>query len=158
MNFLQTLQDFVELFNNKQFKIFFWVVFSIILILSIYWLTLFQIQQEQKNRLPRLQNQCAFQSEKIFKKIQNKNIAVVYKYRSFYNDHLKRCFTLLHGDGINKTGTSDILINADTEEEIASCESHTTAPEIDFCRFNGAEGSYSLYNFQDFIKKYLENK
>jgi hypothetical protein len=158
MKLLELLEKFVNLFYRKTFRIFFWIFFSFFVVFSIYSVTLLQLKQEQKNRLPRLENECALQSKKIADKIQGKNNSIIYQYNYYYNDYLGKCFILLHGDGFNQSGKSDILLDAFTEEEMASCESHTSAPEIDFCRFRDRESHYSIENFKDFIQIYLENK
>lgn len=158
MNFLELLHKFVNLFYKKTFRIFFWIFFPIFFLFLTYILTVYQIKQGQENRLPRLENECAIQSKKVADKIQLKNNSIIYQYNYYYNDYLGKCFILLHGDGINQTGKSDILLNAFTEEEIALCESHTSAPEIDYCRFRGGQSHYSMENFNDFIQIYLENK
>jgi len=152
------LYEFIKLFYDKKFRIIFLVIFVPIIILSIYWLTIFQTNQHKETRLPKLQSQCDAQSKIIFEKIQSKNIVVIYNYKNYFNDYLGKCYILLHGEGAGATGTSDKLLDANTEEEIATCESHTTAPEIDFCRFNGGKSYYSINNFNNFIKIYLENK
>lgn len=155
---MSTFSDLIDLFDNKLFRIIFIILIIPVIILAVYWLTFFGLDRAQKTRLPNLQNQCSIQSKKINDKIQSKNNSVIYAFTSHYNDYLQRCFVLMHGEGISQMGTSDILLDAYTEEEIAACESHATAPDIDFCKFRGEKILYNIDNFKDFIKTYLENK
>ena len=144
--------------NILKNKIFLVTLVSIIAITVGYFIVTFQIKQQQKIGYTNLQNECVVQSKKFVDNLQSISNDMTYGYKSHYDIGLNRCYILLHGTGVSGTGISNKLIDIYNNNVVADCESYITAPELNFCNYNGSKILYNLDNFNNFIKPYMESQ
>lgn len=154
------MQEKIEKFlKSTWFKIGLLILALIIACSIFYYFTIYPRQQKQYMNNIDLQKKCDSEAKKIFAGIQRGANSINYTYKNHYINSLSRCYILIHGIGIGDVGLSDKLINAFADETIANCESFTTAPEINFCSYNGSSGiKYDIDQFNNFVKPYMEMK
>jgi hypothetical protein len=146
-------------FKKNKFKIGFLILSLIIAFSVFYYFTIYPRQQRQQMNNADSQKKCDEQAKKVLNSIRGKVNNINYTYKNHYIGSLNRCYVLIHGIGVGETGISDRLIDAYGNKDIADCESYATAPELDFCSYNGSsEMAYNINQFNDFIKPYMETK
>jgi hypothetical protein len=148
------IEKFLKLRHSK-------VIITIAILIAAtiigYFIVVFQIQQQQKVYLINLQNRCNAQSKIFFDNLQEANKNMQYSYKNFYHINLNKCYILIHGIGVAKTGISDKLIDVYENSNIADCESYTTASSLNSCVYKGSIGLYNMDNFNNFISPYIGN-
>ncbi|MFA6190418.1 MAG: hypothetical protein WC711_02850 [Candidatus Staskawiczbacteria bacterium] len=145
-------------FKGNKPKIIIWIVVVIVIIAIGYYSTIAYLQWKIKTSYETLQTECAKISENFTKEMQKDVSNIKYTQTSHYSTNLSKCYTLIHGEGIIEVGTTDILIDLSASKDVAICESHSTAPEIDYCKYNESKSAYNINDFNNFIKSYMENK
>jgi hypothetical protein len=135
------------------------VIFIILItIFLFYYFTIYPRQKQNKIDTSDLKTKCDIESIKIFNNTTRNVNSINYTYKNHYISNLKRCYILIHGIGVGETGLSDKLINVFENKRIAECESYATAPEIDFCSYDGSDKlEYNIDQFNGFVKPYMEN-
>jgi hypothetical protein len=142
--------------KDKRTKIAIAFVAVILLLIAGHYFIIFQIHQQEKASAVSLQNKCATEAKKVSDSIQGAVNSINYTYKNHYSFNLGKCYVLIHGIGVAGTGTSDKLIDAYAGTNIADCESYTTAPELNFCNFNGSNSLYNINAFNDFVGPYMQ--
>lgn len=145
-------------FTSNTPKIILTVIIVIIIAFIVYNFFVSQLQQQVKVSYENLQKECATQAKRTADETQSTTSAMIFSHTSHYSSNLKKCFVLIHGDGVAGTGASDKLIDISGSKVVANCESYTTAPEMNNCTYNGSTGAYNIDNFKNFIKSYMEAK
>lgn len=148
-----------NLFQKTWFKIIIAIIILAIAIPAGYYFIVSQRQQQEQTNNINLQTKCATQAEKIFENIQSMANDINYTYKNHYSFNLGRCYVLIHGTGVAGIGMSDILIDVYKNENVADCESYGTAPESNYCSYNGSSGIiYNINDFNNFVKPYMETE
>jgi len=145
-------------FASKTPKIVLTIIIVIIIAVIVYNFFVAQLQQQVKVSYDNLQKECASQAKKLADETQGATSAIIYNHKSHYSSDLRKCFVLIHGDGVAGTGQSDKLIDLSAGKDVANCESYATAPEMNNCIYNGSTSEYNIDNFKNFIKSYMETK
>ena len=148
----------MELLKNKKIKVTAAIIVIIIAIIIVYFLVIFQLQIQQKSNLPILQNKCSVQAKNFTNNMQGIISNIKYTYANHYSVRLNGCYVLIHGTGVANIGVSDKLIDVYNNKIIADCESYADTPELNSCVYNGSSTVYSISDFNDFIKSYMQNQ
>jgi uncharacterized membrane protein YwzB len=147
-----------KFFAGNAPKIILTIIILIIIGLIVYNFFVSQLQQQVKVSYDNLQKECATQAKKLTDETQSTTSTIIYNNTSHYSSQLRKCFALIHGEGVAGIGASDILVDISGNKDVANCESYTTAPEMNNCIYNGSAGVYSIDNFKNFVKSYMEAK
>jgi len=142
---------------TNRFKIIFLIIVIIIIFSIFYYLIFYPRQQQKQIDDADLQAKCNNQAIKILNDTQRNVSDVIYTHKSHFISSFNRCYVWIHGVGVGDIGISDKLIYVyDNNEIIANCESYASAPELNFCSYNGSKLEYNIDQFNSFIKPYME--
>ena len=147
-----------KIFQSKIPQIIMIIAILLALIVVAYNITIYYLQKKVETSYTNLQNECEIQAKNFTNNLQNTINSIQYTYTSHYHIGLKKCYIVIHGQGVANTGTSDKLVDLLENNDIAECESYATAPELNYCKYLGSKSIYSVKNFKDFTRSYMETE
>ena len=150
------IKNFLKVNFFKIALLFFALAFALF---AFYYLTIYPEQQKKQFDNITSQKKCDDQAINIFNKIRSSTNYINYTYKNHYFTSIDRCYILIHGVGVGQIGLTDELIDVFTNQVIADCESFSTAPQTNFCIYNGSvKVAYNLDYFNEFVKPLMEGK